>query len=42
VLNASCPDGKVLKVTGAIRGLDRKRVCVAVDAKQTPLATATP
>jgi hypothetical protein len=39
VLDASCPEGKALKVTGAIRGLNRKRVCV--NAKQNPRATAT-
>ena len=42
VQDASCPVGKVLKVTGAIRGLHRKRVCVAVDAQRASLATATP
>jgi hypothetical protein len=31
VQSASCPVGKVLKVTGAIKGLERKRVCVALD-----------
>lgn len=30
VPDASCRAGKVLRVTGAIRGLDRKRVCVAL------------
>ena len=29
VQSASCPAGKVLKVTGAIRGLDRRKVCVS-------------
>jgi hypothetical protein len=28
VLDASCPGGQLLKVTGAIRGLDRKKECV--------------
>jgi hypothetical protein len=28
VADASCSDGKVLKVTGAIRGLRRKKACV--------------
>lgn len=41
VQDASCPAGKVLKVTGAIRGLHRKRVCVAL-TEQASLATATP
>jgi hypothetical protein len=39
---ASCPVGKVLKVTGAIRGLHRKKVCVALVAEQASLAVATP
>ena len=42
VQDAACPAGKVLKVTGAIRGLHRKRVCVALAAEQASLATATP
>ena len=42
VQDASCADGKVLKVTGAIRGLHRRRVCVALAAEQASLATATP
>lgn len=42
VKDASCPAGKVLKVTGAIRGLDRKKVCVALVAQQTLRATTTP
>jgi hypothetical protein len=44
VQDASCAAGKVLKVTGAIRGLHRKRVCVAraVAGDQASLATATP
>jgi hypothetical protein len=42
VQGASCPVGKVLKVTGAIRGLHRKRACVALAAEQASLATATP
>jgi hypothetical protein len=28
VHDASCPGGQVLKVTGAIRGLDRRKECV--------------
>ena len=39
VQDASCPVGKVLKVTGAIRGLHRKKVCVVLSSS---LATATP
>jgi hypothetical protein len=42
VQDASCPAGKVLKVTGAIRGLHRKKACVALAAEQASLATATP
>ena len=42
VQDPSCPAGKVLKVTGAIRGLHRKRMCVALAAEQASLATATP
>jgi len=32
----------VLKVTGAIRGLHRKKVCVALGATQASLVSATP
>ena len=39
---ASCPAGKVLKVTGAIRGLHRKKTCVVLAADQASLATAIP
>ena len=42
VQDASCPAGQVLKVTGAIRGLHRKRACVALSAEQASLAVATP
>ena len=42
VQDASCPAGKVLKVTGAIRGVHRKKVCVALAAEQASLAVATP
>jgi hypothetical protein len=42
VQDASCPAGKVLKVTGAIRGLHRKRICVVLASEQASLATATP
>jgi len=42
VQDASCPRGKVLKVTGAIRGLHRRKVCVALAAEQASLAVATP
>jgi hypothetical protein len=42
VQDASCPIGKVLKVTGAIRGLHRRKACVALAAEQASLAVATP
>jgi hypothetical protein len=42
VQDASCPAGKVRKVTGAIRGLNRKKVCVSLAAEQASLAVATP
>lgn len=42
VQDASCSGGKVLKVTGAIRGLHRKRVCVVVSSERASLAVATP
>jgi predicted thioesterase len=42
VHDAACPIGKVLKVTGAIRGLHRRKVCVVLAAEQASLAVATP
>lgn len=42
VQDASCPHGKILKVTGAIRGLHRRKACVALTAEQASLAVATP
>jgi len=30
VLNGSCPQGQILKLTGALRGLERRRACVAL------------
>ena len=42
VKDASCPSGKVLKVTGAVRGLHRRKACVAIAGEQASLATATP
>ncbi|WP_024510623.1 DUF6719 family protein [Bradyrhizobium sp. ARR65] len=42
VQDASCPAGQVLKVTGAIRGLHRKRACVVLSSEQASLAVATP
>ena len=42
VQDASCPVGKVLKVTGAIRGLNPKKVCVTLGLEQATLSAATP
>lgn len=42
VRDAVCPAGKVLRVTGAVRGLHRKKVCVTLAAEQASRATATP
>jgi hypothetical protein len=42
VRDASCPSGRVLKVTGAIRGLHRRKTCVALAAEQASLAAAMP
>jgi hypothetical protein len=42
VQDSSCPAGKVLKVTGAIRGLHRKKTCVVLAAEQASLSSATP
>jgi len=42
VQDFSCGVGKVLKVTGAIRGLHRKKVCVALGSAQASLVSATP
>jgi hypothetical protein len=42
VESALCPPGQVLKVTGAIRGLHRRKTCVAPAAEQASLAVATP
>ncbi len=42
VQDSSCPAGKVLKVTGAIRGLHRRKACVALAGAQASLAVATP
>ena len=41
VRDESCP-GKILKVTGAIRGLHRKRACLVLSAEQASLVVATP
>ncbi|MDN5005758.1 hypothetical protein QY048_33440 [Bradyrhizobium sp. WYCCWR 12677] len=42
VKDLACPSGRVLKVTGAIRGLHRRKACVALAGEQASLATATP
>ena len=42
VQDFSCGAGRVLKVTGAIRGLNRKRACVALGSPQASLVSATP
>ena len=42
VRDATCPVGKVLRVTGAIRGLHRKKLCVVLPSEQASLAIATP
>jgi hypothetical protein len=42
VRDSSCPFGSVLKVTGAIRGLHRRKACVVLPGEQASLATATP
>jgi hypothetical protein len=42
VQDASCPVGKVLKVTGAIRGLHRRKACVTLTAEQASLTAAIP
>jgi len=42
VQDASCPAGKVLKVTGVIRGLHRKKACVTLASDQASLAAVTP
>jgi hypothetical protein len=42
VQDVSCPTGKVLKVTGAIRGLHRRKACVELAAEQASLVEAAP
>ena len=42
VQDASCPAGQVLKVTGAIPGLHRRKACITLAAEQASLAVATP
>jgi hypothetical protein len=42
VQDASCSVGKLLKITGAIRGLHRRKVCVTLAAEQASLVEAMP
>jgi hypothetical protein len=42
VYNASCGAGMVLKVTGAMRNLPRKKVCVPSRPEQASLSGVTP
>ena len=42
VRDGSCATGKVLKVTGAIRGLHRRKACVPLSSEQASLAKAAP
>jgi hypothetical protein len=42
VLDFTCGAGKVRKVTGSIRGLQRRKACVALAAEQASLVSATP
>lgn len=42
VQDTACGFGKVRKVTGAIRGLQRRKACVAMAAEQASLVSATP
>ena len=42
VQDASCRAGKVLKITGTIRGLDRKRLCVALASVPTEQVDPSP
>jgi hypothetical protein len=41
VQDGSCRAGQVLKITGAIRGLHRRKTCVVQSADQASLAVAT-
>jgi len=42
VQNPLCAAGQVLKVTGAIRGLHRRKTCVTLTTEEASLAVATP
>ncbi len=36
--NGTCATGRILKVTGAMRGFSRKRVCVPLGVEQASLS----
>jgi hypothetical protein len=40
VYDGSCAAGKVLKVTGSIRGLRRKKACITIGEAQASLGAA--
>ena len=42
VQDPSCGAGKVLKVTGTIRGVQRRKACVTLASEQVSLVSATP
>src|SRR5947199_9821253 len=42
VQDPSCGAGKVRKVTGAIRGLQRRKACVTLASEQASLVSAAP
>jgi hypothetical protein len=42
VQDSLCGVGKVRKVTGAIRGLQRRKACVTLSTEQASLAAAVP
>jgi hypothetical protein len=42
VQDPSCGAGKVLKVTGTIRGVQRRKACVTLVSEQASLVSATP
>lgn len=42
VRDYSCGPGRILKVTGAIRGLHRRKACIVLSGEQASLAIATP
>ena len=42
VQDSTCGVGKVRKVTGSIRGLQRRKACVTLASEQASLVSATP